>query len=121
MRTDETCDAESRHPRPAECSCHAPGEEGRASIQHECTDECAAECKSAPPPGLPISHILEFNTEAREERHELSARLSSEIGVSDATALAALEAFNMDTTRARQCLLASQPTQQVTCISGLPP
>lgn len=120
MRTDEICDGERRHPRPSESPCRAPGEGKSARIQHRCADEHAADSISPPSLGLPISHILEFDTEARAERHELSARVSSEVGVPDATALAALEAFNMDITRACQWLRGSQCTQQVGLVAGLP-
>ncbi|CAM9107710.1 unnamed protein product, partial [Ectocarpus fasciculatus] len=62
--------------------------------------------------GFSITHLLEFGTEARAERQELSARLSSEVGVPGGTALSALEAFGADTHKARTWLQKSQhPTQ----------
>lgn len=66
-----------------------------------------------PSPALPVSHLLDFGTEARAERRELSARLASEVGVPQSTALAALEAFGVDTIRARQWLQTSQHAEEV--------
>ncbi|CAM9591597.1 unnamed protein product, partial [Scytosiphon promiscuus] len=111
-RPEETYDTECRNPRPPESPCHTRGEEKSARIQHGCVNEHAGS-KAAPPcSGLPISHILEFGSEARAERHGLSARLSSEFGVPEATALAAVEASN-NSTRARQWLRASPYTEEM--------
>lgn len=73
----------------------------------------ATATSTLPSPALPVSHLLDFGTEARAERGELSARLASEVGVPESTALAALEAFGVDTIRARQWLQTSQHAKQV--------
>lgn len=95
--------------------CYASSE-GRSSavVLQESEDSQARESTPSPPSqAFPISHLLEFGPEARAERHELSACLSSQVGVSESTALAALEAFGMDAIRARQWLEASLLAQQV--------
>ncbi len=108
----------SRRPRSLSSGspCYASSE-GRSSPilpLQESGDSQAGESRSTPPPQpFPISHLLEFDTEARAERHELSACLASEFGASESTALAALEAFGMDTIRARQWLQTPQDAQQV--------
>ena len=62
---------------------------------------------------FPICHVLEYDGEARAERQALGSRLSSELGVSEGTALSAIEAFGGDDARARQWLEASTQPQQV--------
>lgn len=83
----------------------ASGQGGMAPSVQRGADESALDLKPrSPSPGFPISHVLEFDAEARAERKALSARLSSDLGVPESTALAALEAFGVDTGRARQWL-----------------
>lgn len=74
----------------------------------------AVDSKPKPPmPGFPISHMLEFDTEELAERQALSARMSSEVGVPNATALAAIEAFGADTDNARKWLQTQRHLEQV--------
>lgn len=77
-------------------------------------DRPATESGSKPPlPGFPISHVLEFDTASRAERQVLSSRLSSEFGVPETTALAALEAFGPEFRKARMWLQTKSKDQQV--------
>lgn len=115
VSTDDATDAE-RRPRSVSPGppCYAFSEGRSTPILQGCGDPKATESK--PPlrsPGFPVSHLLDFGIEARAERHELSARLSSEVGVSGSTALAALETFGLDVTKARRWLQSSQHVQQV--------
>lgn len=68
-----------------------------------------------PLPGFPISHLLEFGTSARAERKVLSSRLSSEFGVPETVALAALEAFGPEFRKARMWLETKSKGQHQVC------
>lgn len=68
-----------------------------------------------PLPGFPISHLLEFGTSARAERKVLSSRLSSEFGVPETAALAALEAFGPEFRKARTWLETKSKGQHQVC------
>lgn len=81
-------------------------------------DRPVMEIGAKPPlPGFPISHLLEFGAAARGERQVLSDRLSSEFGVPQSTALAALEAFGPDFRKARTWLQTKSQGQQQVCFS----
>lgn len=115
VSTDEGTDAErgphSVSPGPP---CYLLSEGRSAPIVKGCDAAKAMEGK--PPlrsPGFPLSHLLDFGAEARAERHGLSARLSSEVGVPGSTALAALETFGLDVTTARRWLQTSQHAKEV--------
>lgn len=113
--TDEATDAERRpHLVSPGLPRHASSEGRSTSTVQRCDDPKAMESK--PPlrsPSFPVSHLLDFGAEARAERHELSIRLSSELRVPASMALAALETFALDVTKARRWLQSSQRAQQV--------
>lgn len=114
LSTDEATDSE-RIPRPRpEAPRGAPGKGTGTPALEQCGEQQAVESKpTQASAGFSITHLLEFGTEARAERHELSARLSSEVGVPGGTALSALEAFGADTHKARTWLQKSQHPAQV--------
>lgn len=123
-------DGAERRPRSVSLgpSCYVSSQGRSSTTLGECRDPQVVESRptatataaatatptaTLPSSALPVSHLLDFGVEARAERRELSARLASEVGVLESTALAALEAFGVDTTRARQWLQTSQHAQQV--------
>lgn len=115
MSTDEGTDAERRpHSVAPGPPCYAFSEGRSTPIAKGCDGPKAME--GSPPvrsPGFPLSHLLDFGAEARAERHGLSTRLSSEVGVPFSTALAALETFGLDVTKARRWLQNSQHAKEV--------
>lgn len=119
MSTYEAVGAE-RRPRSVSPGppCYSSSEGRSSPTLQERNDPQATESRPTPtptptPPAFPVSHLLDFGTESRAERRKLSARLSSEVGVPESTALSALETFGVDITRARQWLQTSQHAQQV--------
>lgn len=120
VSTDGATDAERRpqsvSPGPP---CYPLRDRRGTPVIRRCDDP--KDMESKPPlrsPGFPVSHLLDFGPEARAERHELSTRLSSEVGVPGSTALAALEAFGLDVTKARRWLQGSQRVQQVRVLAS---
>lgn len=59
-------------------------------------------------PTFPLSHVLHFGSEAKGKREALGAELSVELMVPGHMAVAALEAFGVDSARAREWLQANQ-------------
>lgn len=66
-----------------------------------------------PSTSFPVSHVLEFHSEACTERQDLSAQISTEFGVSKSTAFSAIEAFGGDDGRIHRWLRTFKRTQQV--------
>lgn len=105
-RDMEQASATDRGSRPTspEVSYYTSGEGSIApSLPGGGGEATGAESETAPPvPGFPISHVLDFEIEARGNREAAAARLSSEHGIPLATALGALAAFGEDEVRVRQ-------------------
>lgn len=114
LSTHEATDSE-RIPRPRPEPPRGAPSEGRSTpVLAQCGEQHAVGSRpTQASAGFSITHLLDFGTEARAERHELSARLSSEVGVPGETALSALEAFGADTHKARMWLQNSQHPAQV--------
>eukprot|EP00903_Cladosiphon_okamuranus_P019656 g18070.t4 len=94
----------------------APGIEGGSagSADSGDTSQDGDETQETNPSNVGIRGVVSsFEAVARAERRELSARLASEVGVPMSTAMAALEAFGVDTIRARQWLQTSQHAQEM--------
>lgn len=66
-----------------------------------------------PSTSFPVSHVLEFHSEACTERQDLSAQISAQYGVSKSTALSAVEAFGGDDGRINRWLRMFKRIQQV--------
>ncbi|CAN0008104.1 unnamed protein product, partial [Ectocarpus sp. 8 AP-2014] len=115
LSTDEATDSE-RIPRPRPEPPRGASSEGRSTpaLAQSGEQHAVGSRPTQASAGFSITHLLEFGTEARAERQELSARLSSEVGVPGETALSALEAFGADTHKARVWLQNSQHPAQLT-------
>lgn len=89
-------------PTSPELSYYTSGEGSIAPSLAGGGGERGAGSETPPVPGFPISHVLDFEAEARANRDAAAARLSSEHAIPLATALGALEAFGEDEELVRQ-------------------